>query len=217
MADYNNIDAQLEALQDGLSDSSNVLSAFTAELDRLQLSANKTGTDLSTLERGLSKGLRRAFDGVILDGMKLSDALRMVGQSISSTAYSAAINPVMKQFSGMITGGISTLMGGVMPFAKGGVVSQGMVQPFAKGGVLDGPVTFPMQGGTGLAGEAGPEAIMPLTRGADGRLGVRAAGGGGAQQITVNISTPDLASFQRSQSQIAAQMSRALQRGQRNS
>jgi len=65
-------------------------------------------------------------------------------------------------------------------------------------------------------GEAGPEAIMPLSRGADGRLGVRAAGGGGAVNITMNISTPDVQGFQRSQGQIAAQMSRALGRGQRN-
>jgi phage-related minor tail protein len=64
-------------------------------------------------------------------------------------------------------------------------------------------------------GEAGPEAIMPLTRGADGKLGVR-AGGGGAVQVTMNISTPDAAGFQRSQSQIAAEMSRAIQRGRRN-
>ncbi len=68
-------------------------------------------------------------------------------------------------------------------------------------------------------GEAGPEAIMPLTRGgADGRLGVQSQGNAAPPvNITMNISTPpDAASFQRSQSQIAAQMSRALSRGQRH-
>ena len=66
-------------------------------------------------------------------------------------------------------------------------------------------------------GEAGPEAIMPLTRGADGKLGVRAGGGGGGTvQVTMNISTPDAAGFQRSQSQIAAEMNRAIARGRRN-
>jgi len=87
--------------------------------------------------------------------------------------------------------------------------------PFARGGVVSGPTTFPMQGGTGLMGEAGPEAIMPLTRGADGRLGVRTQGGG-AVTVNMNITTPDAGGFQRSQGQIATQMARALGRGQRN-
>jgi phage-related minor tail protein len=56
---------------------------------------------------------------------------------------------------------------------------------------------------------------MPLTRGPDGRLGVAAAGGGG-QPITINISTPDAASFNRSQTQIAAMIARAAAAGQRN-
>jgi phage-related minor tail protein len=63
-------------------------------------------------------------------------------------------------------------------------------------------------------GEAGPEAIMPLARGADGKLGVRGAGGG--THVTVNISTPDVAGFKQSQSQIAAMMHQAVTRGQRN-
>jgi len=71
---------------------------------------------------------------------------------------------------------------------------------------------FPMRGGMGLMGEAGPEAVMPLARGLDGRLGV-AASGGGSTVINVNISTPDLAGFQRSRGQVAAQLARAVARG----
>ena len=83
--------------------------------------------------------------------------------------------------------------------------------------MIDQATRFPMRGATGLMGEAGPEAIMPLTRGPDGKLGVKTAGGT-ARPVTVvmNISTPDVKSFQRSQSQIAAQAMRALSRGQRN-
>ncbi|MEY8838725.1 phage tail tape measure protein, partial [Cribrihabitans sp. XS_ASV171] len=77
--------------------------------------------------------------------------------------------------------------------------------------------TFPMRGGMGLMGEAGPEAIMPLARGPDGKLGVRQSGGGGrAVNVVMNITTPDVQGFRRSQGQIAAQMSRALGRGNRN-
>jgi phage-related minor tail protein len=56
---------------------------------------------------------------------------------------------------------------------------------------------------------------MPLARGPDGRLGVQAAGGRSVN-VVMNITTPDVQGFQRSQSQVAAQVSRALARGQRN-
>jgi phage-related minor tail protein len=85
--------------------------------------------------------------------------------------------------------------------------------------VIASPISFPLGGGrTGIAGEAGPEAIMPLARGADGRLGVRTSGGGasGPVNVTVNISTPDAESFRRSEGQIAAMLSRTVSRGQRN-
>ena len=73
-----------------------------------------------------------------------------------------------------------------------------------------------MRNGAGLMGEAGPEAIMPLQRGPDGKLGVRAAGGGQAVNVVMNITTPDAKSFEASQSQIAARMGRAIGRGHRN-
>jgi phage-related minor tail protein len=57
---------------------------------------------------------------------------------------------------------------------------------------------------------------MPLARGADGRLGVQTAGGGRPVNIVMNVTTPDVQGFARSQSQIAAQMSRALAHGNRN-
>ena len=71
-------------------------------------------------------------------------------------------------------------------------------------------------GQLGLAGEAGPEAILPLTRGSDGRLGVRAQSGGGNIAITMNISAQDAESFRRSETQIGAMLVRAVNRGQRN-
>ena len=130
--------------------------------------------------------------------------------------YNAAMRPVQQAVGGAIASGLSGLMSSIMPFEKGGAFAQGRVMPFAEGGVVSSPVMFPMRGATGLMGEAGPEAILPLARGADGRLGVRAGGEGRSVNIVMNITTPDVAGFQRSTSQIAAQMNRALARGQRN-
>jgi phage-related minor tail protein len=109
------------------------------------------------------------------------------------------------------------LAGSALPFAKGGVLQQAMPVPFADGGVVSAPVAFPLRGGRmGLAGEAGPEAILPLARGCDGRLGVHADGAAAQTNITVNISTPDVEGFRRNRGEIGAQIARAAARGQRN-
>ena len=76
---------------------------------------------------------------------------------------------------------------GPMPQAKGGAWDYG-VQKFAMGGtftnqIVDSPTLFKFAQGTGMMGEAGPEAIMPLKRDANGNLGVRAQ----QQQPTVDV------------------------------
>ena len=209
------LENQAEALEDSLGSAASMAASFDSELRRVRESFAATGKDVATLDRGLSKGLRRAFDGVVFDGMRLSDALETVARSMIQTTYSAAIKPVANHFGGLLAQGVNGLVEGLLPFADGGSFSQGRVMPFANGGVVSGPVTFPMRGGMGLMGEAGPEAIMPLARGADGKLGVRSAGGRSVN-VVMNITTPDVQGFSRSQSQIAAQMSRALGRGNRN-
>jgi phage-related minor tail protein len=72
-------------------------------------------------------------------------------------------------------------------FARGGVFAGGRVQPFALGGVVTRPMLFPLANGTGLMGEAGPEAIMPLKRGPDGRLGVSAANANAPAAANSNV------------------------------
>jgi len=209
------LDDQIEALELSLGQATGMAASFDIELQRMRGSLSQTGADIATVERGLSGGLRRAFDGVVFDGMKLSDALRTVAQSMVSAAYSAAVRPVTNHFGGLISDGIGGLIKGLLPFENGGSFSQGRVTPFANGGVVNSATMFPMRGGIGLMGEAGPEAIMPLARGPDGKLGVRTQGSG-AVNVVMNISTPDVQGFQRSQAQIAAQLGRALGRGQRN-
>jgi phage-related minor tail protein len=210
------LETQIETLEGALEGATGMAASFDAELRRMRATFAATGQDVQTLERGMSRGLRRAFDGVVLDGMKLSDALTTMAQSMISTAYSAAVKPVTDHVGGLLAQGVGSLMEGILPFEKGAGFAQGRVMPFARGGVVGGPTYFAMRGATGLMGEAGPEAIMPLTRGPDGSLGVRAQGGGAPVSVVMNIQTPDAESFRRSQSQIAAQVSRALGRAQRN-
>ena len=68
--------------------------------------------------------------------------------------------------------------------AKGNAFGSGGVKMFANGGVVDSPTLFNYSGGTGMMGEAGPEAIMPLKRNSQGKLGVQVSGGG--QSVVVN-------------------------------
>lgn len=215
MAGIGTMQEQLQALETQLGSSVSMVAAFDGELSRMRETMVFTGREVNTLSSGISGGLRKAFDGLVFDGMKLNDALKSVANTIVDTVYSIAMKPVTGALGGFLAQGVSGLMGGGMPFAGGGAFSQGKVMPFAKGGIVGAPTTFPMRGGMGLMGEAGPEAIMPLARGPDGRLGVQTAGGR-AVSVVMNITTPDVQGFQRSQSQVAAQVSRALSRGQRN-
>jgi lambda family phage tail tape measure protein len=77
------------------------------------------------------------------------------------------------------------------PNAMGNVYGANGIVPFAAGGVFDRPTFFKFaNGGTlqnGVLGEAGPEGILPLRRGADGKLGVISSGGSGTTNISINV------------------------------
>ncbi|WP_432449815.1 phage tail tape measure protein [Aliiroseovarius marinus] len=219
MAGLDSIDSfddQIDALETALGGAQAMTSGFVFELKGMHSTVSDLSADVRTLSSGISSGLSRAFEGLVFDGMKLSDALKEVAKSMTDAAFKAATDPVMDHFGGIIGQGVGALTNAFLPFANGGAFAQGRVMPFARGGVVSSPTSFPMRGGTGLMGEAGPEAIMPLARGADGRLGVQTQGGGRPITVNMNISTPDVEGFRRSQSQIAAQMNRALSRGQRH-
>lgn len=210
------LEDQLATLDAALDQSSAMVGAFDGALGQMRETMATTGRETGSMTSGFSSGLKRAMDGLVMDGMKLSDALSMLGKSMLDAAYSAAIKPLNQGIASALSSGISSLVSGLLPFADGAPFAQGRVMPFAQGGVVASPVSFPMRGGTGLMGEAGPEAIMPLARGPDGRLGVRSGGGGRPVTVVMNIATPDVAGFERSRAQIAARAARALAQGQRN-
>ncbi len=124
---------------------------------------------------------------------------------ISDLARIAAKQMIMGLFgnmmSGLFGGGVTatgnslvsggtqsinaSLMAGLVPNANGGAYDSPSLSAYS-GGVYNSPQLFAFAKGAGVFGEAGPEAIMPLRRGSDGRLGV-AASGGGAQQIKIEV------------------------------
>ncbi|WP_407673922.1 phage tail tape measure protein [Paracoccus methylovorus] len=204
------------ALGKSFEQNARLAAEFDAELARLRQAMLYTNREVGTLTQGIGSGLRRAFSGLVFDGLKLSDALKGIARSMAESAFAVAMKPVEQALAGAIAQGVNGIASAVLPFADGAAFAQGRVIPFAKGGIVTQPTPFPMRGATGLMGEAGAEAIMPLRRGSDGRLGVAASGGGRPVNVTFNVSTPDVAGFHRSQSQIAAQLGRLLARGERN-
>ena len=143
--DFENLESRAEGLNETLAQTSDLVAGFDGELRRMRGALAAAGKDVATLEKGLSRGLRRAFDGVVFDGAKLSDALSDLAQSMIRTTYNAAMRPVTDHFGGMIAKGVGAVMEGVLPFAQGASFSQGRVMPFASGGVVSGPVRFPMR------------------------------------------------------------------------
>lgn len=168
--------------------------------------------DVSKAGARFSSALSQSFVDLAIRGRSLGDVLRSLALRLSEIALKAAFKPLTDAIGASLAGAI----GGGLGFAHGGVIRQGLPVPFAQGGVIASPVAFPLAGNrVGVAGERGPEAILPLARGPDGRLGVRAEGRG-AVNVTFNVSTPDLESFRRSETQLAALLARAVAQGQRN-
>ena len=186
-------------------------SEIAASTEQLQSSLHGIGS----LGDQFASKLVTAFDQVAVKGKDLDSTVKSLALSFSDLALKAALKPLTSGLGSIFDqaiGGLSSLLTG-----GGGTSGSSVPTPFADGGIISSPVRFPLGGGQmAIAGEQGAEAILPLTRGTDGQLGVRAGGGGGGN-ITFNISTPDVAGFQRSSTQIAALMQRSLALGERNS
>ena len=136
------------------------------------------------------KSVGEAFGDVVVKGIKgMEDALvdfvmtgtlnfrNLANSIISDMARIAIQQTITKPFTNWFSN--------LFENADGNAFVNGKVQKYAYGGVVNKPTLFPMANGMGLMGEAGAEAILPLKRGSDGKLGVKAQGGG--TNIVVNV------------------------------
>ncbi|MEI4470920.1 phage tail tape measure protein [Frigidibacter sp. MR17.24] len=170
------LNAQIEAQAQKIGD---MAVAQEKAADRAQM--------LTQFQSDLKSGL---IDGIVA-GDGFAGAMENVAQSLARAALQAAFfnEGIFASGSGkgLLGGLFGSIFGGgaAKPYAKGGVQSGPGISAYS-GRVVSRPTLFPFANGTGLMGEAGPEAILPLARAANGKLGVQAQGGGSAGSTTIH-------------------------------
>ena len=174
-------------------------SAFAAQ----DLNAIKLALDGITLSSdNVSKSLARTFASAIASGKSFNDTLATIATSLSRVALNNAAQGLVSGATSWLGDALSGLSGTVAPFAEGGIVAS--------------PTLFGMGSNFGLMGERGAEAVLPLSRGPNGQLGIAAQAAQAPVAVTVNIAAADVESFRKSETQITSALARAVARGQRS-
>jgi len=149
--------------------------AMIAKLDTFKKSIKGIGDAMADV---VVKGIKGMEDALVDFVMKGTISFRNLANSIISDMVRIAIQQT-------ITKPFTNWFGGLFGNADGNAFVDGKVQKYAYGGVVNKPTLFPMANGMGLMGEAGAEAILPLRRGSNGKLGVESSGGG---STIINVS-----------------------------
>ena len=161
---------------------------FGRTTDRVHTRTNALGISAASFAKAMSKAFADATTG----GKKFDDVLRQLALRLSDMAVAQAFQPLARNLAGGARRSFSRRFrrGTDARGRRGGApdsISQmdklSGLTAFASGGVIATPAYFPLgPGGLGVAGEAGPEAILPLARGSDGRLGVAMSGSRGGER-----------------------------------
>ncbi|HKJ73970.1 MAG TPA: phage tail tape measure protein [Alphaproteobacteria bacterium] len=180
--------------------------AWFAKLDKGMVApARKAAGSVNGIMKKMSDGVGRSLADMVMHwDFSLSSILNMT-KSLASQLF---LNPFGNFLSSMFSGAFSGMFGGSSG-AGGSFISDNMSSAFG-GFAANGAVTDP--GKAYIVGERGPELFVPKSRGEvipNGKFG-------GRPQVVMNVKTADAQSFLRSESQIAAMMTRALAHGQRN-
>ena len=148
-------------------------------------------TKIGELALDVTDKLGNAFADFFIEGKRgFADLARSAIKELQRIIIKAMFmkfiaNPILGAL-GLNADGNVIEGGDVVPSAKGNVFAKNKIVPYKMGGIVSRPTIFPMRNGAGLMGEAGPEGILPLKRGKDGKLGVISQGGG-IGNIVVNV------------------------------
>lgn len=195
----------------GLSGLGPALEGPITRMKELRQAASATGRSITD-----------AFAKGVVSGRRFDDVLRDMARRLAESSLKAALSPLQTGLSQILQTGAGALFGALGQSQSGaglGNLAEGLFRnatPFADGGIVASPTFFGFGRNLGLMGERGAEAILPLARGPDGRLGVSAGAGGRPVSVTVNIATEDAASFRRSEAQVSSAIARAVARGRRS-
>jgi len=190
------------------------LDALIAQFKQMDALANNAAFGFSKGIRGYLEGIGSLADSIagvtknVLQGLedKLFEfvttgkisfrefANDIIKQLIRIAIQQAILKPLLSGVGNLFGfagggGGAGIAGGQSIQYAANGMIAANGIKPFAMGGIVNSPTLFKFANGgamqNGIMGEAGPEGILPLRRGADGKLGVIASGGG---STTINVS-----------------------------
>lgn len=205
-------DSRIEELDLKLQQGVLTLKEYNTELNKLNDTFSFSGSlslgvsdyveSIGTLSQGIANGISNTFKTleesltsfVMTGKFNFEEFTKAVLEDLTRIILRAAVlGPLAQSMQGLFTtapvkpgtggGGGGNLYSQPLASAKGNAFENG-VHKFARGGLVSSPTLFGYGGGkTGLMGEAGTEAILPLKRGSDGNLGVRAT----TSPVVVNI------------------------------
>ncbi|MNV17477.1 hypothetical protein D3C71_1082660 [compost metagenome] len=168
-------------------------------------------------------GFSKWLSGSLKNAMSGGDGAKSGGGSLSGLGgILGAVSGLFGGFSGSTAAGLANTFGGSDPLgfmvnamglvksANGNVFASPGLHTYANS-VVGKPTFFPFANGIGLMGEAGPEAIMPLRRGSDGRLGISAQGSGSGGALHYAPSTVFHIDSRSDRGAVMADLDRALQ------
>jgi hypothetical protein len=178
--------------------------------------AHRAQTEEAEASKQAIEDIGNSIAGAISQADSFEDALKRVAVQLANLAIqglfgAGPLGPALGGAGQGIGSSIASIFS-----AKGNAFGSSGVIPFAKGGVVDRPTVFPFAKGTGVMGEAGPEAILPLKRGPGGRLGVESDGGGTTiHQVNNFASGVDRAEQERFAAQIKRETVAAISEARR--